>query len=104
VAQRSGLDIHPASLRLITQDLRTVDRDLRADPEASRLFLDMTRRGSRRPAPPQRAGVFGRQPDFGRVVAQMQYGMYHHYGRRAPSSPSVSSTASEDGSPMRRRS
>ena len=26
------------------------------------------------------AGVFGRfMPDFGRVVAQMQYDMYHHY-------------------------
>src|SRR3546814_6967752 len=26
------------------------------------------------------AGVFGRfPPDFGRVVAQMQYNMYHHY-------------------------
>ena len=26
------------------------------------------------------AGVFGRfVPDFGRVVAQMQYDMYHHY-------------------------
>ena len=26
------------------------------------------------------AGVFGRFiPDFGRVVAQMQYDMYHHY-------------------------
>jgi hypothetical protein len=26
------------------------------------------------------AGVFGRfMPDFGRVVAQMQYNMYHHF-------------------------
>jgi [protein-PII] uridylyltransferase len=26
------------------------------------------------------AGVFGRfVPDFGRVVAQMQFDMYHHY-------------------------
>ena len=28
-------------LRLITQNLRLVDRDLRADPEANRLFLEM---------------------------------------------------------------
>jgi [protein-PII] uridylyltransferase len=83
VAQRHGLDVHPASLRLITQNLRLVDRDLRADPEANRLFLEMlTSRkdpegGLRRLS---EAGVFGRfVPDFGRVVAQMQYDMYHHY-------------------------
>jgi [protein-PII] uridylyltransferase len=83
VAQRHGLDIHPASLRLITQNLRLVDRDLRADPEANRLFLEMLTSpkdpegGLRRLS---EAGVFGRFiPDFGRVVAQMQYDMYHHY-------------------------
>src|SRR5262249_59472994 len=83
VAQRNDLDIHPASLRLITQNLRLVDRDLRADPEANRLFLDMLTS----PKDPEmalrrlsEAGVFGRfVPDFGRVVAQMQYDMYHHY-------------------------
>jgi len=83
VAQRHGLDIHPASLRLITQNLRLVDRELRADPEANRLFLEMLTSpkdpegGLRRLS---EAGVFGRfVPDFGRVVAQMQYDMYHHY-------------------------
>ena len=83
VAQRHDLDIHPASLRLITQNLRLVDRDRRADPEANRLFLEMLTS----PKDPElalrrlsEAGVFGRfVPDFGRVVAQMQYDMYHHY-------------------------
>ncbi|MGE0119766.1 MAG: [protein-PII] uridylyltransferase [Dongiaceae bacterium] len=83
VAQRHDLDIHPTSLRLVTQNLRLVDKSLRADPEANRLFLEMlTSRkdpegGLRRLS---EAGVFGRFiPDFGRVVAQMQYDMYHHY-------------------------
>jgi [protein-PII] uridylyltransferase len=83
VAQRHGLDIHPTSLRLVTQNLRLVDRELRADPEANRLFLEMLTSpkdpegGLRRLS---EAGVFGRfVPDFGRVVAQMQYDMYHHY-------------------------
>jgi [protein-PII] uridylyltransferase len=83
VAQRHDLDIHPATLRAITQNLRLVDRGLRTDPEANRLFLEMlTSRkdpegGLRRLS---EAGVFGRfVPDFGRVVAQMQYDMYHHY-------------------------
>jgi len=83
VAQRHDLDIHPASLRLITQNLRLIDRELRADPEANRLFLEMLTS----PKDPEmtlrrlsEAGVFGRFiPDFGRVVAQMQYDMYHHY-------------------------
>ncbi len=38
VAQENGLDIHPATLRLITQNIRLIDR-LRADPEANRLFM-----------------------------------------------------------------
>jgi [protein-PII] uridylyltransferase len=83
VAQRHGLDVHPATLRLITQNLRLVDRGLRADPEANRLFLEMLTSekdpegGLRRLS---EAGVFGRFiPDFGRVVAQMQYDMYHHF-------------------------
>jgi [protein-PII] uridylyltransferase len=83
VAQRHGLDVHPTSLRLVTQNLRLVDRELRADPEANRLFLEMLTSpkdpegGLRRLS---EAGVFGRFiPDFGRVVAQMQYDMYHHY-------------------------
>jgi [protein-PII] uridylyltransferase len=63
--------------------LRLVDRELRADAEANRLFLAMLTStkdpegGLRRLS---EAGVFGRfVPDFGRVVAQMQYDMYHHY-------------------------
>jgi [protein-PII] uridylyltransferase len=83
VAQRHGLDIHPATLRLITQNLRLIDRGLRDDAEANRLFLAMLT--SRRDCEAtlrrlSEAGVFGRfVPDFGRVVAQMQYDMYHHY-------------------------
>jgi [protein-PII] uridylyltransferase len=83
VAQRHDLDIHPATLRFITQNLRLADRHLRADPEANRLFLEML---TSRKDPEMtlrrlnEAGVFGRfVPDFGRVVAQMQYDMYHHY-------------------------
>ena len=53
-------------------------------PEPTALFMEMltskhdpeTTRCERL----NEAGVFGRfVPDFGRVVAQMQYNMYHHY-------------------------
>ena len=80
-AQLHELDIHPKALRLITQNLKRIDAGLRADPEANRLFLEiLTSRKDPEIALRRmnEAGVFGRfVPDFGRVVAQMQYDMYH---------------------------
>jgi [protein-PII] uridylyltransferase len=82
VAQENDLDIHPATLRLITQNIRLVDR-LRADPEANRLFMEMLTSRHDPETTLRRlneAGVFGRfVPDFGRVVAQTQHDMYHTY-------------------------
>ena len=84
VAQKEGLDIHPHALRLATQSLKLVDAELRANPEANRLFVDILTAKDVNPEIALRwmneAGVFGRfVPDFGRVVAQMQYDMYHVY-------------------------
>ena len=82
VAQENGLDIHPATLRLITQNIRLVDR-LRSDPEANRLFMEMMTSRHDPETTLRRlneAGVLGRfVPDFGRVVAQTQHDMYHTY-------------------------
>ncbi len=82
VAQENGLDIHPATLRLITQSIRLIDR-LRNDPEANRLFMAMMTSRHDPETTLRRlneAGVFGRFiPDFGRVVAQTQHDMYHTY-------------------------
>jgi [protein-PII] uridylyltransferase len=82
VAQENDLDIHPATLRLITQSIRLVD-PLRGDPEANRLFMAMMT-STHDPETTLRrlneAGVFGRFiPDFGRIVAQTQHDMYHTY-------------------------
>jgi [protein-PII] uridylyltransferase len=83
VAQQNGLDIHPRALRAARHSLRLIDRRLREDPEANRLFLDiLTSRKDPEIALRRmnETGVFGRFiPDFGRVVAQMQYDMYHVY-------------------------
>ena len=83
VAQRTELDIHPRALRRAGQSLRLIDAALRENPEANRLFLEiLTSRKDPETALRRmnEAGVFGRFiPDFGRVVAQMQYDMYHHY-------------------------
>src|ERR1700726_2947034 len=83
VAQQHDLDIHPPALRAVTQSLRLIDGKLREDPAANRLFLEMLT-SKKDPETTLRrmneAGVFGRFiPDFGRVVAQMQYDMYHVY-------------------------
>ena len=82
LAQQHKLDVHPNALRLVTENLKLIDRKLQNDPEANRLFIDMLTG----PDPEvtltrlNEAGVFGRfVPDFGRVVAQMQYDMYHVY-------------------------
>ena len=82
-AQRHGLDIHPEALRLVTQNLDLIDDGLRADEEANRLFMEILSAGEDPETALKRlneAGVFGRFiPEFGRVVAQMQYDMYHVY-------------------------
>ncbi|HXR86710.1 MAG TPA: [protein-PII] uridylyltransferase, partial [Stellaceae bacterium] len=84
VAQKEGLDIHPHALRLITQSLKLIDGELRNNPEANRLFVEILTATNVNPEIALRwmneSGVFGRFiPDFGRVVAQMQYDMYHTY-------------------------
>ena len=83
VAAREQLEIHPAAMRAAARDAPLIDRKLREDPRANALFLDVLT-CVHRPEVVLRwmneTGVFGRfVPDFGRVVAQMQFDMYHHY-------------------------
>ncbi|HVI28826.1 [protein-PII] uridylyltransferase [Hansschlegelia sp.] len=83
IAGAHGLAFHPDAIRLITKCLKLVDGTLRENPEANALFLEiLTSRRS-----PEKVlrrmnetGVLGRFiPDFGRIVAMMQFNMYHHY-------------------------
>ncbi len=80
-AQRMNVDVHPNALRLIRQSVGRINGALRSDPEANRLFLEMLTSANDPEKTLRRlneAGVFGRFiPDFGRVVGQMQYDMYH---------------------------
>ena len=82
-AQRLDLDIHPHALRLVTQNLRQINADMRDDAEANRTFMQILTSKKDPETSLKRlneAGVLGRfVPDFGRVVAQMQYDMYHVY-------------------------
>lgn len=82
LAAHEGLDIHPNAMRAAARDARLVD-SIREDAQANALFLDVLI-NRERPDVVLRwmneTGVFGRfVPDFGRVVAQMQFDMYHHY-------------------------
>jgi len=83
LAAREQLEIHPTAMRAATRDAALIGRKVRDDPRANALFLDVLT-CINRPELVLRwmneAGVFGRfVPDFGRVVAQMQFDMYHHY-------------------------
>jgi [protein-PII] uridylyltransferase len=83
MADHHGLPLHPDALRAVTLSLRLIDANLRANKEANRLFLEillsrnMTEITLRRM---NETGVLGRFiPDFGKIVAMMQFNMYHHY-------------------------
>ena len=82
-AQRHELDIHPAALRQVTRNLRRIDSGFHRRPDAASLFLDMMTSEKAPDTTLRRmneAGLLGRLlPAFGRVVAQMQYDMYHTY-------------------------
>jgi len=83
VAQKHEVDIHPDALYRVTQNLNRIDKKLREDPDANRIFMDILTSRKDPEVTLRRmneAGVFGKFiPDFGRVVAQMQYDMYHVY-------------------------
>ncbi|MFN3470869.1 MAG: [protein-PII] uridylyltransferase, partial [Novosphingobium sp.] len=83
IAAEQKVEIHPEAMRIARRDAGLIDAAVRKDPRANALFMEvLTSRND--PETVLRwmneAGVFGRFiPDFGRVVAQMQFDMYHHY-------------------------
>ncbi len=82
-AQEHDLDIHPLALRLVTRDISLIDGDLRANEQATRLFMEILTSEHEPEISLRRlneADVLGHFiPEFGRIVAQMQYDMYHTY-------------------------
>jgi [protein-PII] uridylyltransferase len=82
-AEKNNLLLHPEAIRQIRTSLPLIDEKFRRDPEANRLFLELlTSRGAPEMSlrAMNEAGVLGRFiPDFGRIVAMMQFNMYHHY-------------------------
>jgi [protein-PII] uridylyltransferase len=82
-AVKSASFLHPNAIRLLRSSHFLIDDKLRNDPEANRIFLDLLI-GEENPEAVLRrmneAGVLGRFiPEFGQVVAMMQFNMYHHF-------------------------
>ena len=83
IARREGKDVHPAALTALTRNLRGINEAVRELPEARRLVLESIMGGDR-PGQVLRwmneSGLLGRiMPEFGGIVAQTQFNMYHHY-------------------------
>jgi [protein-PII] uridylyltransferase len=81
-AGRHGAEIHPDALKLLRKSLGLI-RGILNDPEANAIFLELLTSGNNPDIVLRmmnEAGVLGRFiPAFGRIVAMMQFNMYHHY-------------------------
>ncbi len=83
LADARDLDLHPDALTAVRRSLRHVTPAVRKDPRAIAAFLEIVA-SRKNPAGALRlmneAGLLGRfVPEFGRIVAQTQFNMYHHY-------------------------
>ena len=83
LALQQNADIHPQALQRLTRGLPALGAATRSNPEASEKFLNILTSKHN----PERvlrlmneSGVLGRYlPDFGRIVAMMQFDMYHSF-------------------------
>ena len=82
LAQKNNLAFHPDAMRTVTRSLKLINAQLRENPEANRLFMEILTSDDaeivlRRM---NETGVLGRFiRTFGKIVAMMQFNMYHHY-------------------------
>ena len=83
LAQKHNLAFHPDAMRAMTRSLDLIDAKLRDDKEANKLFVEILTSKNDPETVLRRmneAGVLGRfVPAFGKIVAMMQFNMYHHY-------------------------
>jgi [protein-PII] uridylyltransferase len=82
LAQKHNLAFHPDAMRTVARSLKLVNTELRENPEANRLFMEILTSNDaevvlRRMNETGVLGHFIRS--FGRIVSMMQFNMYHHY-------------------------
>jgi len=82
LAQKNNLAFHPDAMRSATRSLRLINAEMRENPEANALFMEILTSENaeivlRRMNETGVLGHFIRS--FGRIVSMMQFNMYHHY-------------------------
>ena len=83
LAGRHDLHLHPDAIKEIRRSFKLIDHDLRNDRQANAWFLEILTAPTyveRILRQMNESGVLGRfVPEFGKIVALMQFNMYHHY-------------------------
>ncbi|MBC8038023.1 MAG: [protein-PII] uridylyltransferase, partial [Rhizobiales bacterium] len=83
VAAKHGAEVHPDALKQVRRSLNLIKTSVCEDTEVNAIFLELLT-ASTEPEAILRlmneAGVLGRFiPEFGKIVAMMQFNMYHHF-------------------------
>jgi [protein-PII] uridylyltransferase len=80
---RTGYLLHPNVMRTVTANLDLIDDDMRQDPEATRIFLDLLLKHGNPERSLRRMNELGVLsafiPEFEPIVAMMQFNVYHHF-------------------------
>ena len=83
LSAQQNLPIHPHAYKCVHSSLDYIDDDLRNDPQANKIFLSILLDADDPEQTLRRlneTGVLGRFiPEFGDIVARMQFNMYHHF-------------------------
>ncbi|VAW24395.1 [Protein-PII] uridylyltransferase / [Protein-PII]-UMP uridylyl-removing enzyme [hydrothermal vent metagenome] len=83
LAAREDILFHPEALKQISRSLGLITTSLRNDKKANKLFLEILtnhKSAERILRRMNESGVLGKfVPEFGKIVALMQFNMYHHY-------------------------
>ncbi|QAU49855.1 [protein-PII] uridylyltransferase [Bradyrhizobium guangzhouense] len=82
LAQKNNLAFHPDAMRDVTRSLGLINAQMRENPEANRLFMEILTSDNaeivlRRMNETGVLGHFIRA--FGKIISMMQFNMYHHY-------------------------
>lgn len=83
LADETEHDIHPDAMTIAARNARVINSRTRSKPEMSKIFIDLLVNGKNPGLALHRmneADVLGRFiPEFGGIVAQTQFNMYHHF-------------------------
>src|SRR5690606_9933270 len=83
VASRTDVLFHPDAIKQLRRSLHLIGHDVRNDRRANEWFLEILtspRTVERILRQMNESGVLGKfVPEFGKIVALMQFNMYHHY-------------------------